>query len=96
MRIDDPICCKGADRAGDAYLTEVWICLHLGEHVAMRIQTMDDGSSLGRACEFAGSYLFRSLTGAVRFNCRVGTAVAGEEPFSLLFLGFLGSRPLRF
>ena len=46
MRIDDPICCKGADRAGDAYLTEVWICLHLGEHVAMRTQTMDVGRGI--------------------------------------------------
>ena len=67
-------------------MTEVWICLYLREHVAMRIQTMDDGSSLGRVCELAGFYLFRSLTGVVRFNCRVVRAVAGEEPFSLLFL----------
>jgi hypothetical protein len=41
-------------------------------------------------------YLFRSLAAAVGFGWMLERAVAGGETFSLVCLGFFGSRPLRF
>jgi hypothetical protein len=42
-----------------------------------------------------GIYLFWSLTATVGFGWMLERAVAGGETFSLVCLGFFGSRPLR-